>query len=288
MVRDAEGKVRSDLPKPSGKDDTATAEASLAEWKLMKKQIKEVATIQSRRLENAMITGRRWNQDDFQMLIVQHPLMTHLAQKLIWATFDPKGKMSATFRISEERDFANESDDTITLPAEHAVGIVHPLELADEQRAKWGEVLSDYEIVAPFAQLGREVYALEAAEAKKDALERFVNLKIVAPTLVFTLEKLGWVRGEAMDGGCFTEHSKQFPAANVTVVIGYEGTVGMGYIDPSEELTLEPTYFIEGMRPPSCYGWADKNRRKLKLGEVNPIVISEVLSDLQVLKSKAK
>ena len=33
----------------------------------------------------------------------------------------------------------------------------------------------------------------------------------------------------------FDEHSKQFLGAGVTAVIGYEGSVGMGYIDPDEK-----------------------------------------------------
>lgn len=288
MVRDETGKLRTDLPKPSGKDDATSANESISEWKLLKKQIKEVATIQSARLENAMVTGRRWTQDDFQMLVVRHPLMTHLAQKLVWATFDSKGNVSSTFRITEERDFANVSDESHKLPKEHAVGLVHPLEMKEDERAAWGEVLSDYEIVAPFMQLGRDVNRLEKAEEKAESLDRFKGLQLVAPTLVFTLEKMGWVRGIGMDGGGFDEHSKQFPAANVTAVVHYEGTVGMGYIDPNEMLTLDEIYFIPGMRQPSGYGWEDKNSKKSKLGSVNPIVISEVLADMQVLKTKAK
>jgi predicted DNA-binding WGR domain protein len=288
MVRDETGKLRTDLPKPTGKDDPTIANESLSEWKLLKKQIKDVATIQSARLENAMVTGRRWAQDDFQMLVVRHPLMTHIAQKLIWATFDSKGNVSSTFRITEERDYANVSDESHHLPKDHVVGLVHPLEMTDDDRATWGDVLSDYEIVAPFAQLGRNVNRLEKSEEKAESLVRFKGLKLVAPTLVFTLEKMGWVRGIGMDGGGFDEHSKQFPSANVTAVVHYEGTVGMGYIDPSEMLTLEEVYFIPGMRQPSGYGWEDKNAKKSKLGTVHPIVISEVLADMQVLKTKAK
>lgn len=288
MVRDETGKVRTDLPKPSAKDDAAVADESVAEWKLMKKQIKEVATIQSSRLENAMVTGRRWSQEDFQMLVVRHPLMTHLAQKLIWGTFDAKGKLSSTFRITEEKDYANVSDDTHKLPADHIVGLVHPLEMSEEERSTWGQVISDYEIVAPFSQLGREVFRLEKGEEKAESLSRFKGLKLVAPTLVFTLEKMGWVRGVGMDGGGFDEHSKQFPAANVTAVVHYDGNVGMGYIDPDEILTLEEIYFVPGMRSPSGYGWEEKGVKKCKLGSVNAIVISEVQADMQVLKTKAK
>jgi hypothetical protein len=287
MVRDEFGKVRPNLPEAGAKDDQTLAAESLAEWKLLKKQIKDVATIQAGRLEQSMVTGRRWTTGDFEALLVRHPLMTHLAQKLIWGGFDAKGKRVVTFRVTEERDFANPDDATVKLDGAETVGVVHPLELAGDERDRWGQVLGDYEVVSPFAQLGRAVYALEAGEGQQTELKRFEGQKLVAPTLVFTLEKLGWVRGMAMDGGCFDEHSKQFRAADVTAVIDYVGTVGMGYIDPNEVLKLRSVHFCSGMRPPSGYGWGSKDRI-LKLDQVPPIVISEVLADLQVLKSKAK
>ena len=62
----------------------------------------------------------------------------------------------------------------------------------------------------------------------------------------------------------------------------------MGYIDPNELLTLQEIYFIPGMRNPSGYGWEEKKAKKCKIGTVHSIVISEVLADMQVLKSKAK
>ncbi|MGC4027158.1 MAG: hypothetical protein QM744_19660 [Mesorhizobium sp.] len=42
MVKDGDGKVKPDLPKPGQKDDAAKGKEALAAWKLMKKQIKEV------------------------------------------------------------------------------------------------------------------------------------------------------------------------------------------------------------------------------------------------------
>ena len=286
MVKDADGKVRGDLPKPGGKDDAQAAQQALADWKLMKKQIKEVATIQAGRLEQAMVTGRRWKRDDFVTLLVKHPLITHLARSLIWGAFDAKGKRQASFRVTEERDFADVQDNALALDQAVTVGVLHPLELAEAERAAWGEVLSDYEIVSPFSQFGRAVYSLENGEETADDLKRFHKLQLVAPTLVFTLEKLGWSRGVAMDGGCFDEHSKQFPAGDVTAIVGYEGNVGMGYIDPNEMLTIESVQFVAGLRPPSGYGWDKKG--VLQLRNVPPVVLSEVLADLHMLKSKAK
>lgn len=286
MVRDADGKIRDDLPKPSAKDDAALAEESVAEWKLMKKQIKEVATIQASRLEQAMVVGRRWKVEGFEVLVVRQPLMTHLARQLLWEAFDASGKRVAIFRVTDERDYADSEDSPVSLSQAAAVGVAHPLSLTEEERAAWGQVFGDYEIVSPFPQLGRAVYTLEPGEAKLTELARFKGTKLVAPTLVFTLEKLGWIRGTAMDGGCFDEHSKQFPAADVTAVVGYEGTVAMGYIDPNETLTLANCCFVVGMRTPSGYGW--KKEKLKKLGDVSPIVLSEVLADLHLLKTKGK
>ncbi|MCA9167432.1 MAG: DUF4132 domain-containing protein [Planctomycetales bacterium] len=286
MIRDENGKVRANLPAPGAKDDEQIAAESIAEWKLLKKQIKDVATIQVGRLEQAMVTGRRWNVADFETLLVRHPLMPHLIQKLICGGYDAQGKRLLTFRVTEERDYANSDDDAISLADVALVGILHPLDMSETDRAQWGEVISDYEIVAPFPQLGRAVYSLEPDEGTSEELGRFHGLSLYAPTLVFTLEKLGWTRGVALDAGSFDEHSKQFPAAQVTAVIGYDGYVGMGYIDPDTLLTLSSVHFVQGMRERSGYGWGSEN--KLELAAVPPIVISEVIADLQVVKSKAK
>ena len=60
MVRDEAGKLRDDLPKPGAKDDAAKAAAAVEDWKQLKKQVREVAKVQAERLEQAMVTGRRW------------------------------------------------------------------------------------------------------------------------------------------------------------------------------------------------------------------------------------
>ncbi|MBS0206199.1 MAG: DUF4132 domain-containing protein [Planctomycetes bacterium] len=287
MVRDADGKVRDDLPKPGARDDAEISKASVDEWKLLKKQIKEVAKIQAGRLEQAMVTGRRWKVDEFEPLMVRHPLMSHLARKIIWGGYDSTGKLLSTFRVTDERDYADTEENPVSLKEASCIGIVHPLHLGEDERSAWGGILGDYEIVPPFAQLGRSVHSLVKGEETADNLDRFKGMKLVAPTLVFGLEKLGWIRGVGMDAGCFDEHSKQFPAADVTAVVQYDGNVGMGWIDPDEILEVSGCQFVRGMRAPSGYGFG-KDDRVLKLGDVDPIVVSEVIADLNELKTKAR
>jgi hypothetical protein len=60
----------------------------------------------------------------------------------------------------------------------------------------------------------------------------------------------------------------------------------MGYIDPNEELTMQTCCFVRGLRGPSGYGW--NQEKKLILAEVDPVAVSEVLTDLTALAAKGK
>jgi predicted DNA-binding WGR domain protein len=286
MVRDDDekAKLRDNLPEPGAKDDAAKAAAAIADWKSIKKQIKDVASLQAIRLEQAMVTGRRWKTADFQTLVLRHPLMTHLARLLLWGVYDGK-ELREAFLVTEDQECVNLDDEPCVLRADSALGLVHPLQLQDGARDAWGQRFADYALIQPFPQLGRPVHRLDKGDEKKSSLDHF-NVKLPAPTLVFTLEKLGWQRGVGMDGGCFDEHSRQFPAAAITAVVSYEGTVSMGYIQPDAELTVTGCCFVAGLREPD--GYAGNLQHKLELGDVDPIVVSETLHDLNIVASKAK
>lgn len=287
MIRDAEKVRRPDLPKPNSKDDPEKAEAAVAEWKILKKQISDVTKIQLVRLEQAMVTGRHWKPDAFDLLLVKHPLMTNIVRLFIWGAYGEDGKLLTTFRVTEDQTFADQNDDYLELPAETVgVGIVHTYHLTEEQRNAWGEILSDYEIITPFPQIGRPIYTLEGDETHDSKITRFDKIEIPATTLVFTLEKLGWTRGTPQDAGIFSEHVKPFHAANVTAVVTYDG-VAVGGIDELGDQKIETIFFIHGTKPET--GWMHWEQNKaIPLAKVDPVVISEVLKDVISITSRVK
>jgi predicted DNA-binding WGR domain protein len=283
MIRDDTGKMRDDLPKPGSKDDAAKAAEAVAAWKLLKKQIRDVAKIQVTRLEQAMVTGRRWRGDAFEKLLVRHPLMTNLVRLVLWGVYDAVGKLQTTFRVTEEQDFGDVKDEAWSLPPDCSVGIVHPLHLTPELASAWGEVFSDYEIIAPFPQLGRPTFQLEKGEETSTELTRFAKVKIPATALVGTLERLNWVRGIPQDAGIFYEHSKPFYGANITAVAQYEEGVPVGYMEGWDDQRLTSCFFVPAIYTPTSY---PKHSDALPLGKVDPVVISEVLRDLTLVASK--
>jgi hypothetical protein len=285
LVRDTEGKLKSDLPKPGAKDDAPKANEAVAAWKLLKKQVAEVARVQALRLEQAMVVGRRWPRADFELLLVRHPLMTHLVRPLIWGAYDWAGTLAATFRVTEDQSYATNTDEGFDLTPFATVALVHPLHLPQAEQNQWGEVLGDYELVPPFPQLGRPIYQLEAGEQGAREITRFNTLRIPAASLVFGLDKQGWQRDAPADGGGFHGHFKPFYQANLTAVVQYEEGVAVGYIVDAPDQHLEYLAFVPGIREAE-YWPAHKDR--LPLSEVDPVVISEALNDVITVMAKAK
>ncbi len=285
MIREADGKIKPDLPKPSAKDDPTLSAQAVADWKLLKKLVAEVAKVQAVRLEQAMVTGRRWPADEFESLLVRHPLMTNLVRMVIWSAYSPEGEREGTFRVTEDLSYADPTDDVFALGPDRTVGIVHPLQLSEKEKAAWGEILSDYEIVPPFSQIGRPVYGLEAGEHEEKELKRWEKIEIPPQSLVFTLEKLGWQRGIPEDGGVFYTHSKPFYGADVSAIVEYEQGVPVGYMEGWDDQNITKCFIIPGIYKPD---WYAQHEKQIPLGDVDPVVISEVLNDLNVVASKGK
>src|SRR5262249_34387751 len=103
-----------------------------------------VAKIQAVRLEQAMVTGRRWPAEDFLNMLVRHPLMINLVRQILWATHDDHGQITQTFRVTEDQTLADGKDNELKLTQKDQVGIAHPLQLKDADMSAWGEIFSDY------------------------------------------------------------------------------------------------------------------------------------------------
>jgi hypothetical protein len=228
--------------------------------------------VQARRLERAMVTQRRWPAAEWQKYIVGHPFMAHLARLLLWADYDASGKKLAAFRVTEDRTCAD-AEDNRYVPAGASVGIVHPLQLSEQERARWGEVFADYELIAPFPQLGRRVNTLQPGEEGQTELARFSGP--VIPPFIFQaiMNQQGWLPGRWASGNGYW---KGFPEAEVTALMQVDYGRGLG-------ATIPRVLFVRGIPPDGAH--LDEGRA-VQLGKVDAVVLSEVLGILGVLASK--
>ncbi|GAA2459512.1 hypothetical protein GCM10010191_94740 [Actinomadura vinacea] len=271
-VTDEDGKRRKALPKPGAKDDEELAPAAYKRFAGLKKDVRTVAADQIRRLESAMVTGRRWTPEQFSELFMNHPLVWHIVRRLVWAA--EHDGVTTLFRIAEDRTLADVDDDEISLPAGAEVRIPHPLRLAGRLDA-WAEVFADYEIVQPLPQLGRAVHTLP-----EDGLSRFEKIKVPVGALL-GLQRFGWERGEPQDAGVEAWMTRPLGSGRHATLWLNPGIVA-GHPDAFPEQTIESVEV--GDSPYGRWWYGDTGEA---VTDLDPVDLSELLAVLTALSDSA-
>ncbi|ATE53488.1 DUF4132 domain-containing protein [Actinosynnema pretiosum] len=263
-VTGPDGKRLKALPKPGARDDAELAPEAHRRFAALKKDVRTAATAQIARLEKAMLAGRSWGAEEFTALFARHPLVWHLARRLVWIT-----ESGLAFRLAEDRTLSDLHEEPVELGAGERVALAHPMRLGDDLEA-WAELLADYEVLQPFPQLGRPVHRLTAEEAEAFRLTRFQGV-VVPCGKVFGLLNKGWEQ-EQSDGYVIDRVQRPLPDGRA-VVVGLDPGVPRGY-DYSELDQKTTEVWITDHGPGS---WRAEEHR---FGTVDPVVMSEVLGDL--------
>src|SRR6185437_6390810 len=265
------------------------AKEVLGEFKDLSANLREVVKAQVLRMENLLVRQRRWPAAQWRSLFLQHPLLLPFAARVVWGYYDETGKRFGTFRALADRTLTTNLDESYDLSATGTVGMVHPLELSDGERAAWQSHLADYEIEPPLPQLERQVVHCTAEQAEKRIHEALNGISLNAMTFKGRAERLGWYRGSVCDGGGITSYYKSFPASGADVFLALDGMY-MG-IDMYSDIKLGNAFFVmhDGVRIGSYTYDEPANEddpRLIPLGKVPPIVFSEVMGDLQKIAGK--
>lgn len=245
FVRGAEGKRLADLPKARADDDPERAAEAHATWKALKKDVRAIASQQIARLETAMVARRRWPVEELRSFVVDHPLLVHLARRVVWGVYAEQGELLTVLRVTEDRSFADENDEAVEVPPGAQVGVVHPVELTAEQLRSLSSLFADYEILQPFDQLGRVVHVVPPGE-EHHAVEAWVGRKVPSMRIV-ALEHRGWRRGEVWDAGIV--HSYERAAGDgIWATLGLDPGIAIGAPSMVPEQTVLHLSFGGGGR----------------------------------------
>ncbi|HFX4787874.1 TPA: DUF4132 domain-containing protein, partial [Escherichia coli] len=194
VVRDANGKVLKDLPKPNQSDEKTQATDAVNLFKQLKKDVRAIASQQIDRLEQAMCQRRRWTAEQFRLFLVEHPLVRHLTRRLLWGVYNDENALITCFRVAEDSTYSDAQDELFTLPAGN-IGIPHVLEIPPESAAAFRQIYVDYELLPPFQQLERGSYHLADNERNVHELSRW-NGRLCKAGRIVGLERRGWQRLE--------------------------------------------------------------------------------------------
>ena len=284
-IKTAEGKTVKSLPAVGVNDDQEKAKAAKDAFSAMKKNLKNVVSMQALRLEHALSVNRTWKKDKWAELFVENPIMNMFAIGLVWGVYDEKGEIENSFRYMEDGTFTTVDEDEMVLEEDMSVGLCHPLDLGAEVTTAWKEQLSDYEIKQPIEQLERKVFKINDSNKSKKSLEDFSGAEMYAVSLLGKLQKLGWYKGSVQDAGGYYNFYKEDIKHGIGVQLFFSGTyVG---VDPTEEVTVYNAVFYKaGTVQYGSYCYDEiKDEDALELSEIPPRLYSEICYDLERVTS---
>lgn len=290
-VKDEGGVRLKDLPKPNKADDPERAAEASARWSALKKDARAVASLQLARLETLLASGRRIKPAVFDTFFARHPLIRHLAQRLLWGVYADATTPAAPerlFRITEDLVCADVNDEAVQIDfseeASTAIGLVHPLHLSAEDKAAWGTLFGDYEIAQPFAQLGRDTYALTPEELPLEALKRFAGAKVESKRMRGITAR-GWRLGDPQDGGGIWWVQRKVCLASgkqVLAILEFSDGLIVGGMDFEDEFQT-----LGDLTLSDSDGYWSRTS-KYKFAELDVVMASEILRDLTQLVDAAK
>ncbi|MCH9806531.1 MAG: DUF4132 domain-containing protein [Alphaproteobacteria bacterium] len=274
VITGPSGKTVKSLPSVKSDNEEVMAEvkASKAALSAARKELKQVATLQRRRLYEAMCAGRRWELSEWDQHIRSHPVVGRFAQQLIWLAgrcdeADGDGADWVSFRPMEDGSLTDHEDGEVSLQDCDFIELCHSAKISEAGQEAWKAHLADYEITPLFGQLDRPLLKIDKDKAdateigdRKGWLMEFLSMRGRA-------SKLGYDAGSPEDGGFYHTWEKTFPSSGLVAIIEFTGAVaGMG--SENEAAALKTLSFRRG-----------KSHRSLKLSDVPPVLVSECWSD---------
>lgn len=272
LVRDEVSRVLRSLPKPTKADDPEKARAAQAAWRGLRDDVTAIAKVEIARMELAMTSRRRFRAEVFQGLLVAHPLLVHLVRRLVWGVYGEGGELAATFRVAEDRTLADPSDAPFTLDPGARVGVPHPLEMDGELLCAWGGVFSDYAIMQPFAQIGRETYVPTSEELEASVLRRAHGAAVPTGKL-FGLEYRGF-RRDNEGAGYIYAFRKELDDGQHVALLSFSPGIHLQRTAETPEQTLGDVALLKAT---SAYA-------RPALRELHPITFSELVRDVEMLR----
>jgi hypothetical protein len=153
-----DGRARTSVPAPVRRDHAAQVKALTAEVR----EVPAMLRAQADRLERFLLDERRLTAAAWRDRYLDHPLLRHVARRLVWVVEDAEGSRE----VAWAGDAIRTVDDAVApAPAPDAtVRLWHPVQARTEVVAAWRRFLERHGITQPFKQAHREIYRLTPAE----------------------------------------------------------------------------------------------------------------------------
>ena len=277
--------------------------AALKEFKADIDAAGKMLTAQKARFDGFYLPERGWMWKDWTHCFGEHPLLGHIARRLIWHFAQPNGERKAQGLWSDElKGFADARGEGIDWLADDTqIRLWHPIGFSVADVLAWRDVLQERHIVQPFKQAYREVYLLTEAELRTQTYSNRFAGHILKQHQMNSLAALrGWKNKlRLMVDDTYPPASKELTDLNLRAEFWIEGA-GENYDTDATEsgsylyLTTDQVRFYPvnsaenyahaGGGGYSAVRWGQNadSLDPLPLTEVPALVFSEIMRDIDL------
>lgn len=275
IILNADNREVKALPAARMDEEKPLVDAAKKQVSNARKEVKQVLTAQTERLQEAMFLQRAWEVAEWESFIAGHPIVGRIAARLVWQGADADGVGIATFRPLGDGSLTDSDDGDVSLSGFARVRLAHSTLLSADQISAWRRHLDDYAVAPPFDQLGRDLPALAKAQRDERVIKDRAGWMIETFKLRGLATRLGYQRGQAQDGGWFLTYEKTFREAGLVAEIEFSGSP-----------------LPEENRPAALIALSFRKLRgghgggQVALGEVPPVLLAESWRDLHDIAEK--
>jgi hypothetical protein len=260
---------------PAGEDETTAESKKLLS--AAKKELKQIAEMQTQRLRDAMAETRSWQAMDWVEYFHDHPVMRQLCVRLVWEGLSSKGTPCGLFRLTANGDFIDVHHQPVALSAYDSIRLAHGALVAAEAGEAWAKHLASSEITPLFAQFGGIRKPLDVSGLVQTEIVDRKGWLSDSFTLRGIGTKLGYEKIASDGGGC-SEYEKTFPKQGLIASISYTGSHAVEENIPAAVIALS----FRKVRGSDHYGKA------VTLSEVPPVLRAECHADYHAMAAKGQ
>ena len=249
------------------------------------------------RLERSWLTGQEWAATAFAERLLGQPVLGWLARRQIWTVADPGGALRTCLFM--EDGAVLDADGNAAAPPDPAavLSLWHPLHaIGPDMVARWRRTLARLAIAQPIRQAWRETYVATEAEHESSPDSRRYALRVLHQAQAIELARpRGWETRTLVPHIPSSESAPWMLPVPGFGVCAELRTAGVGAMElrgaPFTHVVTDRVRFrvVEDRGD-----WRRDGGRKLRvtdtpvrLGDVDPVVFSEVMRDVDLLVSVA-
>ena len=273
------------FPKVSKKRniDNEILEEYKRELKYIKKQLKEISSVQRNNLLKALFTQRKWKAEKWKEIFIKNPIMQKFAIFLLWKEIDEKNNTVSTFRYTENNIFESINEKEYQLNQNKFVNLVYFPELKEEEREYWKMYFNNKKILQPINQINIPFYKLTEEKKEKIEILDYNEKEFLVKTLRKESPKLDFEINYGNDGKGYGIHYID-KNTDITAVILTNSFFSGDY---TKKLKIEKIVFFKGS-PVVQYEKTLESQdiKLLKLKEIPKRILSLVCCMIEILSSE--